>query len=54
MSRYRFDTVAGSKQISNLDDNTEQRDILNLSRGTAIILLFSESDLPLQPLLLEW
>jgi hypothetical protein len=36
--------VAGNNQIKGLDSDTEQRDILKLSHGTAIILLFSESD----------
>ena len=45
--------VAGNNQIGGFDSDTEQRDILKLSHGTAIILLFSESDPPLQPLLLE-
>ena len=36
--------VAGNNQINGLDSDTEQRDILKLSHGTAIILLFSEFD----------
>jgi hypothetical protein len=36
--------VAGNNQISGLNSDTEQRDILKLSHGTAIILLFSEFD----------
>ena len=36
--------VAGNNQISGLDNSTEQRDILRLSHGTAVILLFSEFD----------
>ena len=37
--------VASRDQISGLDDETEQRHILKLSRGIAIVLLFSEFDL---------
>ena len=37
--------VAGHDQTSELDNETEQRDILKLSRGIAIVLLFSEFDL---------
>ena len=40
--------VAGRGQISGLDNETEQRDILKLSHGIAIVLLFSEFDLLLQ------
>jgi len=39
--------VAGNGQITGLDSDTEQRDILKLSHGTAIILLFSKFRLPL-------
>lgn len=42
MSRYRFDAVSGSSQISGFDSDTEQRDILKFSYGTAIVLLVSE------------
>ena len=41
--------VAGDNQISGFDSDTEQRDILKLSHGTAIVLLFSEFLFP-QPL----
>ena len=34
--------VAGHNQISGLDSETEQRHILKLSRGIAIVLLFSQ------------
>lgn len=34
--------VAGNNQIDGFDSDTEQRDILMFSHGTAIILLFSE------------
>ena len=34
--------VAGSGQITGFDTDTEQRDILKISHGTAIILLTSE------------
>ena len=34
--------VAGDGQINGFDSATEQRDILKLSHGTAVILLFSE------------
>lgn len=34
--------VAGNGQISGFDSDTEQRDILKLSHGTAIVLLISE------------
>ena len=34
--------VAGNDQINGFDVDTEQRDILKLSHGTAIVLLFSE------------
>ena len=37
--------VAGHDQISGLDNETEQRHILELSRCIAIVLLFSEFDL---------
>ena len=37
--------VAGHNQISGLDNETEQRHILELSRCIAIVLLFSEFDL---------
>ena len=40
--------VAGNNQISGFDSDTEQRHLLELSRGIAIVLLFSESDLLLQ------
>jgi hypothetical protein len=36
--------VAGNGQIDGFDSDTEQRDILKLSHGTAIVLLFSEFD----------
>lgn len=35
-----FDMVTGNNQISGFDTDTEQRDILKLSHGTAIVLLF--------------
>jgi Ca2+/Na+ antiporter len=35
--------VAGNGQIDGFDNDTEQRDILKLSHGTAIVLLFSQS-----------
>ena len=47
MSRHSFDFVAGDNRISGFDSDTEQRDILKLSHGTAVILLFSEFGLPL-------
>ena len=34
--------VAGDNQITGFDSDTEQRDILKFSHGTAVILLFSE------------
>jgi len=34
--------VASHDQISGLDNETEQRHILKLSRGIAIVLLFSQ------------
>ena len=34
--------VTGNDQIDGFDSDTEQRDILKLSHGTAIVLLFSE------------
>jgi hypothetical protein len=34
--------VAGNGQISGFDSDAEQRDILKLSHGTAIVLLISE------------
>ena len=34
--------VTGNNQILGFDSDTEQRDILKLSHGTAVILLFSE------------
>lgn len=37
--------VAGHNQISELDSETEQRYILKLSHGVAIVLMFSEFDL---------
>ena len=37
--------VAGNGQLSGFDSNTEQLDILKISHGTAIILLFSEFNL---------
>ena len=45
--------VAGNNQISGLDSDTEQRDILKISHGTAIILLFSEFDPTVATLPLE-
>ena len=41
--------VAGDGQITGFDSDTEQRDILKLSHGTAVILLFSEFCLLLEP-----
>lgn len=35
-----FDMVTGNNQILGFDSDTEQRDILKLSHGTAIVLLF--------------
>lgn len=46
--------VAGDGQISGFDQDTEQRDILKLSHGTAIVLLSSEFLLLLKRLPLEW
>lgn len=36
-----FDMVAGNGRISGFDNETEQRDILKLSRVTAVVLLFT-------------
>ena len=41
--------VASHNQISGLDSETEQRHILKLSHGVAVVLLFSEFDLPHNP-----
>ena len=41
--------VAGNDQIDGFDSDTEQRDILKLSHGTAVILLFSEFHFCWQP-----
>lgn len=41
--------VTGDNQISGFDTETEQRDILKLSHGTAIVLLFSEFLFCLRP-----
>ena len=42
--------VTGNGQITGFDEDTEQRDILKLSHGTAIVLLLSESRLSPKPL----
>jgi len=51
VSWNRFDMVAGGDQIAGFDKDTEQRDILKLSHGTAIVLLFSEFHPSARPLL---
>jgi Ca2+:H+ antiporter len=46
--------VTGNNQISGFNEETEQRDILKMSHGTAIILLFSEFCLLPKRFRLEW
>jgi hypothetical protein len=46
--------VTGNGQITGFDSDTEQRDILKLSHGTAIVLLISEFLLLLKRFLPEW
>ena len=41
--------VARNGQISGFDNETEQRDILKLSRVTAVVLLFSEFQFLVKP-----
>lgn len=49
----RFNVAARNGQISGLDNEAEQRDILKLSHGVALVLLPSEFRFPLKLLLPE-